>query len=113
MLVIAGLLYWWKPEHFTWKVVLVLAAVVLVSGLFIPPVFRGIERFGQVLGRGVSVGLTWGLLVPFYYLCFVPGRFFLLLRGKDPLHRQVPTDVSSYWIPRPPVRSLAQYTKQH
>ena len=113
MLVISFLLHWWKPEHFMWQVVLGLSGVVLVSGLLIPSVFHGIERFGQALGRGVAVGLTWGLLVPFYYLCFVPGRFFLLLRGKDPMHRACPTDEASYWVKRPPVRSKDQYRKQH
>ena len=113
MLCIAFLLHWWKPEHFMWKVVLGLTGVVFVSGLFVPPVFNAIERFGQALGRWVSVGLTWGLLVPFFYLCFVPGRCILRLKGKDPLHRAFPTDAKTYWIPRPPIDDLKQYKKQH
>ena len=52
-------------------VVWTLAVVVLLSGLFVPPVFRQIERFGKWLGTGAAAGLTWLLLVPFFYLVFV------------------------------------------
>lgn len=113
MLGIAFLLHWWRPEHLMWKVVLGLAGVVVVSGLFIPRLFLAIEHFGQLLGKWVTAGLTWALLVPFYYLCFVPARAVLALRGKDPMHRACPTDAPSYWLKRPPVRSMDQYRKQH
>jgi hypothetical protein len=113
MLIIVFFLYTWKPDHVMWRIVLGLAGVVLVGGLLIPPVFHAIERFGQALGRWAAAGLTWGLLVPFYYLCFVPGRCFLARRGKDPMHRAFPTNKVSYWIPRPPVRGPGQYRKQH
>jgi hypothetical protein len=113
MLVIAGLL--WKVwDHRVMPCIIVaLAAVTLVGGLFIPPLFRAIERFGQWLGKTVGLVLTWGLLVPFYYLCFVPARIALKLRGVDPMHRECPTSMSTYWIRRPPVRSMDQYRKQH
>jgi hypothetical protein len=113
MLGIASLLYWWKPAHFMWKVVLGLAGVVLVSGLLVPVVFDAIERFGQALGRWVAVGLTWGLLVPFYYLCFVPARIGLKLKGKDPMHRAFDAGAQTYWIKRPPINDVKQYRKQH
>ena len=56
--------------------------------------------------------LTWGLLAPFYYLCFFPMHLALKIRGKDPLHRQVPTAEPTYWTPRKPVADLTQYRKQ-
>lgn len=112
MAAIGALVYVWLGHRFMGLVVWSLAAVVLVSGLFIPPVFAAIERFGKRLGQWVGVGLTWGLLAPFYYLCFVPMHLGLVLKGKDPLHRQVPTDESTYWTPRKPVPNVAQYRKQ-
>jgi len=113
MLAIAGLLYKFAPHRIMAGIVAVLAVVVLVCGLFIPSAFRAIERFGQTLGAWAATGLTWGLLVPTYYLIFVPARIGLKLQGKDPMHREFPTTASSYWIPRPPVRGLDQYRKQH
>jgi len=94
-------------------IVWTLAALVLVGGLFYPPLFHGFEKFGQKLAKWVAAGLTWGLLVPFFYLCFLPGRLIMALSGKDPMTRKFPSDAATYWIPRRPVPNLNQYKKQH
>jgi hypothetical protein len=94
-------------------VIAVLAGVILVSGLCIPPLFRLFDRFGQWLGKTVGAALTWGLLVPFFYLVFFPARLLLLARGKDPMARRFPSPEPTYWIPRPAVPNLDQYRKQH
>ena len=112
-LTIIGAGLFWKLGHpipgiIAWS----LAAVVLVSGFFIPPVFAALERFGKLLGKWVGAMLTWGLLAPFYYLCFVPLHLALKIRGQDPLQRQIPTTEPTYWIPRKPGTDLSQYRKQ-
>lgn len=112
MAVIGAALFWWLGHRVMGVVVWGLATVVLVSGLFVPPVFAAIERFGQNLGKWVGAALTWGLLAPFYYLCFFPMHLVLKLKGKDPLHRQIHTDEPTYWTPRKPVKDVAQYRKQ-
>ena len=113
IMAVIGLLVYQGLGHRTMGIIVwSFAAVVLVSGLFIPPVFFAIERFGKLLGKGVATALTWGLLVPFYYLCFVPAHVVLKLRGKDPLRRQFPTDEPTYWIPRKPIPDVSQYRKQ-
>jgi hypothetical protein len=86
---------------------------VLVGGWFLPPVFHAFERFGLWLGKAIAVALNWGLLTPFFYLCFVPGRLLLKLKGVDPMDRRFPDDRSSFWIPRKPITDPAQYRKQH
>ncbi|MBN1269804.1 MAG: hypothetical protein JXB04_09465 [Kiritimatiellae bacterium] len=91
----------------------VLTAVVLVSGLWIPPVFKAIESFGAWLGKIVATGLTWALLAPLYYTVFLAGHLVLLVTGKDPMHREFPSKEPTYWVPRKPARNLEQYTKQH
>ncbi len=73
----------------------------------VPPSVK--ESAGQSLGRLISHVLTWVLLVPFFYLCFTPGRLILILRKKDPLHRQCPSSETSYWVTRPPIADLDQY----
>ena len=105
-------LYWGWDRHAMGTAIWGLAAVVLASGFFVPPVFAAIERFGQRLGRWVGAALTWGLLAPFYYLCFFPMHLGLKLQGKDPLCRRFPTDEPTYWTARKPVRDAAQYRKQ-
>ena len=105
-------LYFWLEHRAMGVVVWSLAGVVLASGLFLPPVFAAIERFGRRLGKGVGVVLTWGLLVPFYYLCFGTLRLIQKIGGKDPLCRKFPSDETTYWTARKPVRDAAQYRKQ-
>ena len=112
MAAIGAGLFWWLGHRTMGVIVWGLAAVVLVSGLFIPPIFAAIERFGKWLGTVVGIGLTWGLLVPFYYLCFCPLRLGLILKGKDPLQRKFQADASTYWTPRKPIQDVGQYRKQ-
>jgi hypothetical protein len=94
-------------------VVCVLAAVVLLSGLFVPPVFAAIERFGAWLGKAVGLALTWILLVPFFVLCFIPGRLVLAMRGVDPMQRDLSKDKKTYWTSTPRHSSPDYYRKQY
>jgi hypothetical protein len=89
-----------------------IGAVVLISGLFIPALFARIEQLGKSLGMFVGVALTWILLVPMFYLVFLPGRLLLLARGIDPMCRQFPTQLRTYWIPRKPVGGPEEYKRQ-
>ena len=91
-----------------------LAALVLIGGLAVPPLFHAFERFGLLLARWVSAGLTWGLLVPFFYIVFGFGRLVLVVTRQDPLQVRFPApDRKTFWEPRPPVPGLEQYRKQH
>ncbi len=91
-----------------------LAGLVLIGGWVFPPIFHGFEKFGAKLAFWVAGGLTWGLLVPFFYITFTFGRLILLVSGKDPMDRRFPdAERTSFWTPRPPVPSMAQYRKQH
>lgn len=89
-----------------------MAALVACGGLFYPPLFHGIERFGQKLGGWVAKGLTYALLVPFYFLVFVPTRLVMALGGSDPMCRTFPGKETTYWVTRKKV-DAAQYKKQH
>lgn len=90
-----------------------LGLVILISGFLIPPVFSVIERFGRWLGHVVGTAVTWILLVPMFYLVFVPGRLILKMRGIDPMCRQFPTDAPTYWVSRKPVTNLEEYKRQY
>lgn len=114
---IMGLVAWfmyYKFHHVTVPCIVGgLAVIVLIGGWFIPPVFHAIERFGQGLAKWVVVILNWGLLAPFFYLCFVPGRLILKLQGIDPMDRTFPSESDSFWIPRKQITDMSQYRKQH
>ena len=89
-----------------------MGALAGISGLWAPRVFKAIERFGQRLGQGVGVILTHLLLVPFYFLVFVPAHAVLTLRGKDPMKRQFPCPDETCWTPKKTSANLNHYQKQ-
>ena len=113
MSIIGSVLFAYFDHRIAASIVWFLAALVLVGGLFVPAIFHGFEKFGMLLGKCVGTGLTYLLLVPFFYICFLPGRIIQIITGNDPMTRKFPTKEPSYWIPRKPVRSIDQYRKQH
>lgn len=113
MVAFGSWLYFGRHHVVMPSIIAVLAVLTFIGAFLYEPIFHGFEKFGAMLAKGVAVGLTWGLLVPFFYIVFVFGRLVLLLGGNDPMTRKVPTDEKTYWIPRPPVRNMEQYKKQH
>ncbi len=113
MALVGYLIFRWTGHLIGPAIVWTLAGLVLLGGWFIPPIFHAMERFGLWLAKWVSLILNYGLLVPFFYLCFVPGRLILKLQGIDPMDREFPSNKPSFWIPRKPVTNMAQYRKQH
>lgn len=115
---VAGLVGWfvvyklWNKFHMA-VVVWCISGFISFTALFMPRLHDAIKRGLIWFAHLVGLGLSWLLLVPFYYLCFVPGRIWLSIRGKDPMQRAFPTDEKSYWVPRPAVKTIAQYQKQH
>ena len=89
-----------------------LAVVVLASSAWFPRLFSAMERFGVRLGRWAGAGLTYLLLVPFFYLVFVPGRVVLWLLGKDPMQRAFPAREATCWAARKARMDDAHYRKQ-
>lgn len=94
------------------KVLWGVSLVILVSGLFIPPVFHKFEQFGRWIGKWAGLAITWALMLPVFYLVFVPGRLILKIRRIDPMCRKFPTDAPSYWVPRKPVLDVEEYKRQ-
>jgi hypothetical protein len=109
-----GLFVLLKMRHaIVGSVVLAMAAVLLVTGLFLPGAFRRIESWGQQLGKAVGAGMTWMLLVPFFYLCFLPGNLLLRALKKDPLKLKFPSNEPTYWTHRPPVIDVSRFRSQY
>jgi len=93
-------------------IVLGLAALVFVSGQWIPAVFAGLERLGGWLAYVVGTTLTWLLLVPVFVICFVPARIIDAVRGRDTLCREFPGGQASYWQDYALPSDAKQYEKQ-
>ncbi len=75
-----------------------IALVLLVSGLFVPPVFFILEKTVLRLTKALATGLSWLLLTLLYLLLFTPGRLCFRLAGKNAMARGFQRDVPSYWI---------------
>ena len=90
-----------------------IGGLLLLSGLLAPRFYvmleGGLKRFGLLVGQG----LTWLVLVPFYFLVFVPARFFLMLRGRDPMERRFDEQASTYWVPPVSHRDPTAFHKQY
>jgi hypothetical protein len=99
VLAMGGLLFaFWSRTLGT--VVLVVGGVIGFSALISPTgLYAGVEGLFVALGRWTGRGLTWLLLVPLFYLFFLP--FGLLLRRgrRDRLKRYLEQDAESYWEP--------------
>ncbi|MEI6167749.1 MAG: hypothetical protein WCS52_11190 [bacterium] len=107
-----GLVFFLVGKLIAAKVLWGVSGVLLISGLFIPPVFNRIEQFGRWFGKWAGLVITWVLLVPLFFLVFLPGRLILMVRGIDPMCRKFPTDAPTYWVPRKPVTNLEEYKRQ-
>lgn len=113
---ITGIIGWIVFRYFDHRVfacvIWAFAVTILVSSMVYAPVFDAIERFGAALGIWAGTALTYLLLVPFYYLVFMPGHILLAIKGKDPLHRQFPCADSTCWAPRRTKLHDRHYRKQ-
>ncbi len=109
---VVGLIFFFLGKPIASKVFWGISGLLLISGLFITPVFNRIEQFGRWFGKWAGTVITWGLMVPVFYLLFVPGRIILKLRGIDPMSRKFPTQEPTYWVPRKPVKNLDEYKRQ-
>jgi hypothetical protein len=100
MVGVGALVYFLLGHHLIGTIVWCLAGLCLLLGLFYPPGYRPLHRFGQWLGRAVGRLLLYLLLVPFYYLFFLAVSLILRCQRRDPLHRQWGPPDLTYWVPR-------------
>ncbi len=108
-----GLVFFFFYKRVLGIVIISIGSAVLIGGQLIPPLYYGFKKLGVLLARVVGIGLTWILLVPFFYVIFTCGRFFLLVLRKDPLKRAFPGSQKSFWDKRTPVTDVAWYKRQY
>ena len=86
---------------------------ILICGLFIPKVYSAIERIVGIFAFSVGQFITWLLLVPFYYLCFLPARIILALSRRDPMKRAWNPSAPTYWDIKQDIQDKDRMTKQY
>ncbi len=120
---------WDAPAAVAWsrplwqRVVIQLSVMGVLAGVFflfghviMPRIILGLAVIFVLLARfAVKVGaaLTHLLLLPFYWICFVPARAILCARRKDPLHRAFPEPNATCWQQRPKPREAETYRRQY
>jgi hypothetical protein len=101
-----GLACWWFGARTDASVAFALAALVLVAALASPAgLYAMLQRFFDASGRVIGRAMSWLVMVPIFYLFFLPfGKLFR--RGRnDRLHRAFDAQAESYWEPHAPMRS--------
>ncbi|MFP8877988.1 MAG: hypothetical protein VCE43_00200 [Myxococcota bacterium] len=76
-------------------VTIALAGLLSPTGLFVL-----IDRGFQALARGLSRIITWAVLLPLFYLFFLPFGLVLRAGKRDRLQRWMDADAATYWEPR-------------
>lgn len=112
MCAVAALLTFWLRAPRLASVVCGFAVITVVGGFFAPPLYALLARLEQALTRIVTLSTTYLLLAPLFYIWFVPSRFFLRLRGRDPMQRRWEPDRTSYWTDRKPIPGPHYYSRQ-
>jgi hypothetical protein len=109
---VGALLYFLIGHHTVGLVVWGLALVILLFGLALPKFYRPINKFGEWLGRAVGGLLTYLMLVPLFFLLFVPAALYLKLKKRDPMKRHGRDPNHTYWIPRRIPAGKTSYQRQ-
>lgn len=90
-----------------------IALLILICGLFIPKFYAAFERVIVMFAFGIGQALTWLLLVPFYYFCFLPARILLALNRRDPMKRSWNSSAPTYWGEKKDIQDNNRMTKQY
>jgi len=92
----------WKGHLLLAQILGAVAVAILLAGLFFRKTFdrfsTSMRHAGFKLGEGISVLL----LIPVFFLLFIPMSIWFRISGKDPLKKAFPCRASSCWLDRPP-----------
>ena len=100
LLVIAAVV-WWRNDFAVTTAVSVLGGIggaLVVLGLTAPVVLKPVYRVWMALAVVMGFIMTRVILSVVYYLVMTPIGLAMRLFGKDPMHRRIDPEASSYWI---------------
>lgn len=97
--VVGGAL-WALGWHGVATAAFVVGGIVMTCALISPRgLYAAIQRLFEATGHAVGVGLSWLLLVPFFYLFFAPFGALFRRGRRDRLQRRYDSNVATYWEP--------------
>lgn len=108
---VAAFLFFKKDHTLLALLIAGISSGVAICTFFIPPAHHAIQKSLAWLAHWVGQLLAYILLVPLFYLFFVPAGIIRGMRGKDPLHLKRTGEETTYWEPREKVE-LPQYRRQ-
>ena len=100
LLVIAAVV-WWRNDFAVTTAVSVLGGIggaLVVLGLTAPVVLKPVYRVWMALAVVMGFIMTRVILSVVYCLVMTPIGLAMRLFGKDPMHRRIDPEASSYWI---------------
>lgn len=96
-----GAFVWWRHDGAAGTATYVLAGVggaLVLIGLAAPRVLRPVYRAWMALAVVLGFVMTRVLLTLVFTLVVLPIGLVMRLAGRDPLHRRLDPEASTYWI---------------
>ena len=112
-LIIGSLFRFYLEWHHSSIVVYGFCAFFVLVTLFLPGWLLKIEKFMLTFGKWVGTVLTWILLLPFFFVAFVPLRLMQMLSKSDPLKKKYDASLQSYWLERDLENQRSNIEKQY
>lgn len=109
---VASFLFFKKDHPIPAAIIATISVSIATCALFIPSAFAKIDAFFQRLGNWVGQGLAYILLVPLFWLFFVPAHICMAIAGTDKLKLKYPSKEPTFWEPRPKVQDESYYRRQ-
>ncbi|MCY4224749.1 MAG: SxtJ family membrane protein [Bacteroidetes bacterium] len=98
LIIIAGVLFW--RDSGGSLIVTCVGVVFLIIGLVVPKWLRPLYKPWMTLALVLGFVMTRVLLTGIYILLFIPTGLLMRIFRRDPLHRKLDPDASTYWIPK-------------
>ena len=89
------------------------AVTIALAGLLSPTgLYVAIDRGFQALAHGLARVVTWAVLLPLFYLFFLPFGLVLRAGNRDRLQRWMDPNAATYWEPREGVTAASASRKR-
>ncbi len=101
VLLVIATVVWWRNDFAVTTAASVLGGIggaLVVLGLAAPVVLKPVYRVWMALAVVLGFIMTRVILSVVYYLVMTPIGLAMRLFGKDPMHRRIDPEASSYWI---------------
>ncbi|HNV86938.1 MAG TPA: SxtJ family membrane protein [Candidatus Omnitrophota bacterium] len=111
VLVLLGLLFWWRGKTF-FLPVLAVGAVLFISGIAVPKILRPLQKIWMGIALVLGSVMTRVILTAVFCLVLTPIGLLIRLSGKDLLDLKRTDGALTYWRRREKGPLKEDYEKQ-